>query len=152
MLVKDERLEALEKLGSIATLGGINMGLNVQCMRLEGGFELGQGRSQSCFVRPSGMTGDGKMVVTIYSPCLRVKKGFLAGMSKEMALDLLRRNEDVLFARYGLMDDGEHDMVVASADCLLDTLDPEEFEHVIWHVAMAADAYERDKGGGKDEF
>ena len=147
----DERMEALEKVANVATLAGVNLGFNRQCMRLEGEFQLAGNRSQVCFVRPSGMTGD-KMVITIYSPCLRVKKGFLAGMSREMAVDLLRRNENLCFARFGLMDEGDTEMIVASADCILDTLDPEELEHAIWHVAMAADAYEAERGSGKDEF
>jgi hypothetical protein len=150
MLVK-ERLEALEKLSSIAALGGVNMVLNQRMLRLEGEFSLPGNRSQICFVRPVGKVRD-KVVVTFFSGCLRVKKGFLSGMSKEQAMDLLRRNESILFARYGLMSDDEADMVVASADYLLDTLDPEEFEHCIWHVAMAADAYEKEKGGGQDDF
>jgi hypothetical protein len=150
-MVVAEQVDALEKLASIAALGGVNMGVNKRMMRLEGSFDLGEGRSQICFIRPSCMTGD-KIVVTIYSACLRIRKGFLAGISREMAVDLLRRNESLTFARYGLMDEGDADMVVASADYMLDTLDPEELEHAIWHVAMAADAYEKEKGGGKDEY
>ena len=150
MLV-DDRVEALDKLASIASLAGINMAVNERSMRLEGEFVLAENRTQVCYARPSGMVGD-QFVVTFYSPCLRVKKGFFAGMTKDMATDLLRRNENLIFARYGLMDEGECEMIVASADYLLDTLDPEEFEHAIWHVAMAADTYEREKGGGRDEF
>ena len=149
MLVKD-RLEVLEKLVSIAALGGVNMGVNQRMMRVEGEFSLPGNRTQLCFVRPSAKLRD-QVVVTFYSGCLRVKKGFLSGMSKDMAIDLLRRNENMLFARYGLMSDDDADMVVASADYLLDSLDPEEFEHAIWHVAMAADQYEKEKSG-RDEF
>ena len=89
---------------------------------------------------------------SLFSACLHVKKGFLSGMSKDMTVDLLRRDEGILFARHGLVSCGDGDMVVASADCLLDTLDPEEFLHAIWHVAMAADAYENEKSVGKDQF
>lgn len=150
MLVAD-RVEALEKLASIAALAGINMGLNKRAMRLEGEFELSGGRSQVCYARPSGMTAD-KFVITVFSPCLRIKKGFLAGISKELALELLRRNENLLFARFGIVSEDDADVVVVSADYLLDALDPDEFEHAIWHVAMAADAAERELGKGKDEY
>ena len=150
MLVK-ERLEALEKLVGIAELGGVNMVINQRSLRLEGQFMLPEDRSQICFVRPVVKLRD-KIVVTFFSAALRVKKGFLSGVSKEMAVDLLRRNENLLFARYGIMSDEEADMVVASADYLLETLDPEEFAHAVWHVAIAADVYEKEKSGGKDEF
>jgi hypothetical protein len=150
-MIVAERSEALEKLSSIAALSGINMGMNKRSMRLEGSFELPGGRTQVCFVRPSGMVGD-KFVVTFFSACLRVKKGFLAGITKEMALDLLRRNENLIFARYGVIAEEDADLVVASADYLLDSLDPEEFEHAIWHVALAADSYENEMGKGRDEF
>ena len=41
-------------------------------------------------------------------------------------------------------------MVVASIDHLLDTLDPDEFKASAFHVAFAADSYE--KQHGKDQF
>jgi hypothetical protein len=150
MIVAD-RVDALDKLASIAALAGVNMGRNDRAMRLEGEFQLDAQRSQVCFARPSGRVGD-KVVVTFFSPCLRVKKGFLGGLSKELAITLLRRNENLLFARYGIVEEDDADVVVASADHLLDTLDPEEFEQAIWHVAMAADACEKEMGKGKDEY
>jgi hypothetical protein len=86
-------------------------------------------------------------VVTFFSPAAVVKSGLFKGISKEQAIDLLVKNEQILFARYGVWpQDGQH-MIVASVDHILDSLDPEEFEAHVWHVAFAADAYEKEQGG-----
>src|SRR5687768_1200905 len=77
---RSETLEALEKLAGIAALGGINMGVNPAMRQLEGEFALPDGRSQLCFVRLSARL-QGKIVVTFFSSCLTVKKGFLSGIS-----------------------------------------------------------------------
>jgi len=150
-MIVAERTEALDKLANIAALAGIEMDVNRRAMRLEGVFVLSDGRTQMVHARPSGMAGD-KFVVTLISPCVRVKKGLLGGLSKDTAIELLRRNEGLLFARFGLVEEEDAYVVVASADYLLDTLDAEEFEHAIWHVAMAADACEKDLGKGRDDF
>jgi hypothetical protein len=144
-----DTLKVLEKVGEIATLAGINGELDDERMHYVMGFDLGEGRSQGVYVRDTSKDGD-TPIITVFSPCLVVKKGLFSGISKEMAIDLLRRNEDVHFARFGIWDSDKEHMVVASIDHLLETLDPEEFEASVYHVAMAADLYEREHG--RDEF
>ncbi|HLM75026.1 MAG TPA: hypothetical protein VK459_20090, partial [Polyangiaceae bacterium] len=78
------------------------------------------------------------------------KKGIFSGFSKQRALDLLRFNEQILFARYGIWENKSEVMVVASNDHLLATLDPDELKTSAFHVAFAADAYE--KKHGRDNF
>ncbi|WP_437670755.1 hypothetical protein [Sorangium sp. So ce131] len=144
-----QSLENLERVSEVATLAGINGKIDEDRMHFGMGFQLDQGRSQTVYVRDSSREGSNK-VVTILSPCLVVKKGLFSGLSKDRALDLLRLNESVLFARYGIWEKKSELMIVASIDHLLDTLDPEEFKASAFHVAVAADAYERKYG--KDEF
>lgn len=143
-----ELFSVLERVDEIATLAGMKGRVNEDLLRFEMGFNLDEGRRQAVYVRPVRNT---KIpMITIFSPCLVRKKGMFQGISKKMALDLLRRNEQVLFARYGIIEAKEETLIAASIDHLLDTLDPPEFEASTLHVAMAADTYEREHG--QDDF
>ena len=142
-------LQVLERIDEIATLAGLRGHINEDQLRYEMGFGLDDGRSQVVYVRPvAGATK--KPVVTIFSPCLIKKKGRFQGISKKMALDLLRRNEKVVFARYGIAEARNESLILASVDHLLETLDPPEFGASAFHVAVAADTYEREHG--QDDF
>ena len=140
-----EALSALERVDEIATLAGLNGHISEEHLRFEMGFGLDNGRSQVVYVRP--LTKATKTpLITIFSPCLIKKKGLLQGISKKMALDLLRRNEQVMFARYGICDGKDGTLIVASTDHILDTLDPPELSASAYYVAVAADLYEREHG------
>lgn len=144
-----EVFTVLERIEEIATLAGVSGRINEEHLRFEMGFGLDNGRSQVVYARP--IPGARKSpIITIFSPCLRKKKKLFQGISKKMALDLLRRNEQVIFARYGIWEAKDGVMVMASADHLLATLDPPEFEVSAYHVAIAADVYEREHG--QDDF
>lgn len=149
MAVK-QTLEILEKVDEIATLAGFKGHLEEDSLRYFIGISLEEGRRQGVWIRDTSRTQEYR-VITIYSPCLVVKKGFFSALSKERALELLRHNEAIHFARYGIIDADKEMMIVASVDHLLDTLDPTEFEASVVHVAMAADAYEK-KYGKEDQF
>ncbi len=144
-----EALETLERVGEVATLAGIKGGIDEERMHFVMSFGLEGGRSQQVYVRTTAKSAEHK-VVTLFSPCLVVKKGLFTSLSKEKAVDLLKRNENMLFARFGIWDSEKETMVVASVDHLLGTLDPEEFRNSALCVAMAADLYEREHG--KDSF
>ncbi|HLL55020.1 MAG TPA: hypothetical protein VK447_15805 [Myxococcaceae bacterium] len=144
-----ESLNVLERVSEVSMLAGINGQIDEQRMVFAMGFGLGEGRRQVVYVRDATQRGNRK-IVTLFSPCLTVKKGLFGGFSKEKALELLRRNENVLFARYGIWDSKDETMVVASMDHMLETLDPEEYKASALHVAIAADMYEREHG--QDNF
>lgn len=144
-----ESLESLEKIADIATLAGMKGEVDEDKLHFVAGFNLGEGRSQMVYVRATGRAPNDAPFVTFFSPCLTVKTGLLKGISKEQALDLLVRNEQVPFARYGVWKQDGKDMIVASIDHLLDTLDPEELKHNMWAVALAADVYEKEHGQDK---
>lgn len=50
------------------------------------------------------------------------------------------------FARYGIWDLDKAVTIIASYDCLLDTLDPAECHNAAWSVAFAADQFEHKHG------
>lgn len=149
-MTTETQLDILKQVANVAALAGLKGAVDESAGHFAMGFNLPGERTQSVYIRHSGQTGTEKQIVTFFSPCLVVKKGLLSGLSKDMALDLLRRNENVLFARFGIWEGAKQSMVVASVDHILDTLDPEEFEASAWYVAYAADAYEQEHG--KDEF
>ncbi|WP_428261753.1 hypothetical protein [Haliangium sp.] len=144
-----QTLEILDHVSEIATLAGFNGCIDQERMQFVMGFEMQDQRSQAVFVRNSS-PHEKMRCISILSPCLRLKKGLWRGMSKDMAVDLLRRNEAIRFARYGLWEAKKESLVVASVDYLLESLDPEDFHHAVFHVAIAADQYEREHG--LDEF
>ncbi len=144
-----QTLEILEKVAEIATLAGLKGHMDEEAMRYFIGIGLEGDRKQAVYVRDTTRSDEHK-IVTIYSPCLIVKKGFFAGVSKNQAIELLRLNEALHFARFGIIENEKESIVVASVDHLLDTLDPGEFEASVFCVAQAADMYE--KKFGKDEF
>lgn len=141
--------EILERVSEVATLAGINGKIEDEKMHFGMGFALPEGRRQMVYVRDASQNDDQK-IVTIFSPCLVVKAGLFSGFSKSRALDLLRMNEQILFARYGIWERDKVTMIVASCDHLLDTLDPDELKASALFVAIAADNYE--KKHGKDDY
>lgn len=148
---ESELSSILKRISDVAALAGIRGRIDEQAGAFMGSFGLDNDRSQTVMVRPTMRTREGKAVVTILSPCRVVDKGFWGGLSKDDALELLRHNENVPFARFGITPFGEgKEAVVASIDHILDTLDAEELHNHMWAVAMAADAYEAKHG--RDEF
>jgi hypothetical protein len=143
----EERLEILKKVESIAALAGLRGAVsdNGDCFGM--GFETNNGRSQRVFVRPSGHTPDGKAIVTLFSAARTVAKGLFKGLSRDAAIELLKLNENTLFARFGIWESEKEVMIVASIDAILDTLDADEIRAYTLYTAHAADAYESQHGG-----
>ena len=142
----EERLALLKQLESVAALAGLKGVISDDGQFFLMGFEVGDGRSQRVFVRPTGSTPDGKTVVTISSPAHLQSKGWFSSFSREDAINLLRLNENTFFARYGIQDAGsvsKEMMIVASSDVILETLDAEELRAHAHFVSHAADAYEK---------
>jgi hypothetical protein len=142
----EERLAVLKQLESIAALAGIKGVIHDDAEFFVIGFDMGDGRNQRVFLRPSGWTPDGKTIVTLSSPAKTQSKGWLASFSRDAAIELLRLNEKVFFARYGIQDPGPQSkemVIVASSDVVLDSLDADEMRAHAYFVAKAADDYEK---------
>lgn len=148
-MTDEESRKSLEKVSEIAMLAGIRGRVDDAGRQFEAAFELEGGRSQHVFVRVAGCAADGATVVNIFSPCHVFKTGFLKGLGKSEALALLQQNERVYFARYGLWAGTEEEMIVASVDRSLERLDHGDFHQLVWHVAIAADAVEKQHGADR---
>lgn len=142
----EARIEVLKRIESVVTLAGFRSAIDEENGRVRLGFDLGAGRAQTAYVTPVRTCNDGDVVIQILSPCLRLKKGWMKGMSKETALDLLRRNQRMPFARFGVLEWDSELLVVVSVDALLDSLDPDELGAHVGSVVETADAYEREQG------
>jgi hypothetical protein len=141
---------SLQRIVEVAMLAGVNGRIDGKRNAFVATFTTSEERTQVVHVRPSFKTRHGQQVVTFMSPCRVAKKGFLRGLSKDDAMELLELNEKTPFARFGILSDDTQDMIVASVDHLLDTLDAAEFLNHMWAVATHADAYERKRAG--DDF
>ena len=149
-MASQSTLDALKKIEDIATLAGLKGQIDEDRGLFVSGFGLPKDRSQMVFVRLTGEIGDGTLV-TIYSACREFKKGFLKkGMTRDQAIELLELNDNLKLARYGIMNSEDAQMVVASSDVILETLDADELHHHMWSVAVAADSYE--EKFGEDNF
>ncbi len=114
------------------------------------GWDFGRGRDQMCYVAPFAETDEGLNVVCFFSPCQKLGKGFLGGMSKSTALQLLRINASLDFGHFSLMTLGGDEMICVRATQILETMEVEEFKQNCVNVARLADAWEEKIG--KDDF
>ncbi len=110
----------------------------------------GGARSQTIFITESGHTPTGETVIAFTSPCQRLAKGFIGGMSKKQALDLLRRNAALPFAAFALVSGADDEMLCVRSTLLLETLDYEEFKAAAECVAAFADPSAAEHG--RDDF
>lgn len=144
-----EILESLERVKQVASLAGLKGEIDEERMQFQMLFVLDDDRKQAVFVRDR--RSKSRKAITVFSPCLAVKKGLMSGLTKETAIELLQANQRLELARYGIWESEKETLVLASYDCLLDTLDPAEFHAAVWSVAFAADWFER-RSGEKDRF
>jgi phage FluMu protein Com len=147
---EDQIDRAFEKLKKVASLAGCKVQDHPGGRMLAAGFELGGGRRQVVYMSYMGQTPDGKDIVSFMSPALEMKKGLLSGVSKKMALDLLKRNPHIPFGSFGIHTMDGMDLIMVSSNQIVDTMDVEEFDAHIQCVALVADEYEREHG--QDNF
>ncbi len=118
--------------------------------RLSYQYSLPEGRFQTVFVSPGEPTENNERTIRFSSPCLDIStsKGRKL-LNKEMYRALLIKNCDSnLYCRFAISEDEK--MVFVLSDQLLDTIDNNELEMGLEHVAKTADAFEKEMG--LDEF
>lgn len=143
-----DKKAALERFMEVATLAGINGAVDGDG-DWAGDFNFNDGRSQMVYATPIN-TPEGPGVC-VYSPATDHKRGMFGTISGKAAIELLQRNENLAFARYGIRRYKQADVVVASVDFLLETLDPKELRCGVWLTAAAADRWEKETTG-KDQY
>ena len=138
-------LQSIDEVAQTAGIAGKNNG-----QTLVYGWDLGGDRDQMVYVAPCGETGGGLNIVCFFSPCERLGTGFLSGISKDKAVQLLRLNSQIEFGHFCLMKLGGEEMLCVRTTHLLETMDPEEFKQNCANVAQLADAWEEKIG--RNEF
>lgn len=146
----DDTLLFLRRLESIAALAALKGWIDEQAQMFVMDFDTGGYRSQRVFARVAPEGPNGKPMIKIQSPARVVKHRWGRGLSRRDANDLLRRNEGVAIARFGVIEGAAATMVMVSADLVLETLDAEELRLTAYAVAHTADRYEAQCGG--DEY
>jgi hypothetical protein len=140
--------EVLDTIEGIATDAGFEPERHQDSIIIK--YKLPGGREQTVFVAESGQSPGGMTVISFVSPCQRLKAGFLGGMSKAQALDLLRRNARLPFAAFTLLSSDGGEVVCVRGTQLLETMDLPEFAASCECVATFADRYEAEQG--RDDF
>ena len=141
-------LDIIDRIHQVAGMAGIQG--KRQGDLLAYGWDLGGGRRQTCYAAPLSETDDGLHVICFFSPCERLGKGFLSGMSKATALQLLRMNSQLDFGHFCLMTIGGDELLCVRATQILETMEVQEFEELCTAVIRLADSWEEKIG--KDEF
>jgi hypothetical protein len=139
--------QLLNQIADIAAVAGVQGGIDTEAGVFCTKVATSEGRFQAVFARPTGEIFNGRPVVTVFSIARRYPKTkLLAAINNKDLLALLTRNENLVFARYGIQEQKDHYLVVASADHLLETLDAGEFSAAVRFVAVAADECEAERG------
>ena len=133
--------EVLDRVEQLAAEAGIEGERSLLRGEFQVLFELPNGRTQEVYVSDTS-TEDDVTVISVRSTCVVIDKGMFKGVSKPMLLELLLTNEKLNFARYGLFEDEESYVVVASYDLLLNGLDAKGLAFAMECVALTADTYE----------
>lgn len=133
--------EVLNKVEQLAAEAGIQGEHNLLRGEFVVLFGLPGDRTQEVYVSDTSADPEVK-VISVRSTCLVVDKGIFKGINKPMALELLQLNEKLNFARYGIQEDQESYIIVASYDMLLNGLDAKSLAFALECVALTADSYE----------
>ena len=140
--------DIVAKIHQVASMAGIKG--QRQGDLLSYGWDFGDGRDQTIYVAPFAETDDGLNVICFFSPCQQLGTGFLSGMSKQVAIQLLRTNAELEFGHFAVMKLGGDEMICVRATQILETMEVQEFEQKCLAVARLADAWEEKIG--KNEF
>jgi hypothetical protein len=140
-------INVTQKIEGIANMAGYQLSHHPQIPEmLVCDFDMGNGRSQIVYIMPIGQAPDGEELVSFVSPCQRIKKGLLGSMSKNQAVDLLRRNANLIAGCFAVQKVGDVDILVVRSSQIVDTMEIEEFKFHINLVGAIADEYEREHG------
>jgi hypothetical protein len=136
-----------QKVEEIANMAGYQLGRHPQVPEmLVCNFDMGNGRSQAVYIMPIGQAPGGEEMVSFISPCQRMKKGLLGSMSKSQAVDLLKRNANLIAGCFAIQSVGDVDVLVFRSTQIVDTMEIEEFKFHLNLVGFIADEYEREHG------
>lgn len=146
------RTEVFDKVKKVAAMAEYHLEEHPNGSLLAVNIGVSEGRTQVVYITYSGQTPDGHDAICFFSPCREFARGMFKGLGKKEAVELLRRNAQLTFGFFALDDfNGNTDVLMVCSNQLVDTMDTEEFETHVAFVAVVADTYEFEHGGG-DEY
>ncbi|MBI2363108.1 MAG: hypothetical protein HYV15_06970 [Elusimicrobia bacterium] len=107
-------------------------------------YDMGEGRAQNTFVRPLGKTGAGHLIVSFFSPALKMPAGQEIGA--KTANDLLRRNSKIPHGAWAIDQVDGADYLGVFETHIAQTMDPAEFAAACFVTAKLADDMEKTMG------
>lgn len=140
-------VDVSQKIEEIGNMAGYKLARHPQAPEtLVCPFDMGNGRSQSVYIMPVGKTPTGEDIACFMSPCAALKKGLLGSMSKNQAIDLLKRNANLVTGSFAIEKVGDKEILVVRSTQIVQTMEIEEFKFHVNIVSIIADEYEREHG------
>ncbi len=140
-----EPLHSIEHLANLANLEAKREGNAVVFT-----FDLGEDRHQSVYVSVFEETEDGLHRYMFLSPCQKLGTGFLSGLSKAKAVELLRHNGTMPAGHFCLLNMGNEELLCVRSVRALEHLSVQEFKSHCRQICTMADDWEQQLG--RDDF
>ncbi|RMG27698.1 MAG: hypothetical protein D6721_10015 [Gammaproteobacteria bacterium] len=132
----DDLGQVLERIRRLAATAGIRGEVDREQGMFHAPCEFDDGGRLAVLMQPTRMGRDGLLAVTVTCPVLHFSER--RPIPEDLAMELLRRNERLCYARYGVRDLEEGGLVVASVDHPLEGLDPDRLHAMVQAVVQAA--------------
>jgi hypothetical protein len=140
----------LERVFNLAKSVGYELNYGHEKQELLYDFILEGGRHQVVYIEMMKPKIEGLDVVKLVSPCLDLSGSKLKSLTKNVAVDFLKRNSsDSMFCSFAFSE--KRQTIVAQSLQVVNTLNGEDFMIFLKYVAEVADEFERDILG-KDYF
>ena len=113
-------------------------------------FQLAGDRHQIVEIEPVTLTPEGNQVISFFSRCERLGKGFFDQLSGTQAINLLKLNSTLPIGHFCIKEIEGQNYLGVQCTQLLETMDLEELGVNLGALAQLADQWEERLG--KDEF
>jgi len=145
-----QKIIILERVLELAKSVGCELSYNNDMQELLYRFNLEGERHQIVYIEMMNLQGGGLDVIKLVSPCLNLSGSKLKALTKNVAVDFLKRNSsDSMLCSFAFND--KRQAIVAQSLQVVNILSGDDFMILLKHVAVIADEYERDILG-KDYF
>ena len=114
------------------------------------GFNLADDRSQKVYIKVLDESERGIHRIAFLSPCQRLGSGFLSGLSKTKAIEILRHNASLPAGHFCLVKMGQDELLCVRSVKVLENLSVQEFKTHCLEVSTLADDWEQQIG--RDDF
>ena len=148
MIDMSKKEQLLERIDHILRSSGVTPEkheIGIRCR-----FQLAGGRQQIVEIEPVTRTPEDNQIISFFSRCERLGKGWFDQISGAQAISLLKLNSTLPIGYFCIKDiEGQRYLCVQCTQ-LLETMDQEELRVILGTLAQLADQWEERLG--QDEF